>query len=72
MLGLQRGWVCKLLKIKTADEVMRERAPDLCTRLKLSKTKKRGRPLKTFDGREISHEEFLRGLVQHQAIMDAS
>jgi hypothetical protein len=41
-------------------------------RLKLSKTKKRGRPLKTLDGREISHEELLRGLVHNQAVRDAS
>lgn len=56
----------------TPEEIVEKYNPDELRRLKLTKTKKRGRPLKTLDGREISHEEFLRGLVQHQAIKDAS
>lgn len=56
----------------TVEQVLRQRNPETYRGLKLSRTKRRGRPLKTLEGRENSHEELLRGLVEHQAIRDAS
>ena len=54
----------------TAESVLEKCNRQGYLKLKLSRSKKRGRPLKTLDGREISHEELLRRLVHNQAIRD--
>lgn len=73
LIGASVGSINKDLRYGIdAETIFRRRNPDGFTKLKLSKSKKRGRPLKTLGGREISHEELLRGLVRHQAIAEAS